>query len=147
MPERLLLEREEPNGRISRLYGDDVRDLEIYIDGAWGVTMTQHICKLNLYTHSFEFKEDNVDRREVAVRLVMPISVMFSMRDFFRDQCKRLEDQGGVIPGGTLSVEDFRKMSPKDLYALVEKQILQIEAPEKEAVRPVVRKRSRRRKK
>jgi hypothetical protein len=69
------------------------------------------------------------------------------MRDFFRDQCKRLEDQGGVIPGGTLSVEDFRKMSPKDLYALVEKQILQIEAPEKEAVRPVVRKRSRRRKK
>jgi len=91
---RVIFEREE-DGRQVRLIGSADGDQELYIDGAWGLTVTSGgICKINLFTVAPE--TDGSERREVVARLAMPVRTLFALKDFIAAQCDRLIQEGVV---------------------------------------------------
>lgn len=84
-----------PDGRQAELYGKEVGDLEIYVDGAWGITASPTGVKINFFTVTPT--EEANERREVVARLVMSLNVFFQLREFLDIQCKKLEEGGMVV--------------------------------------------------
>ena len=83
------------NGQQAELYGKEFGDLEIYVDGAWGVTASSTGIKINFFTTIPT--EEPIERREVAARLVMSLNVFYQLREFLDIQCKKLEEGGMVV--------------------------------------------------
>lgn len=108
MTVRKIFETKEESGRIVELYGNETGDPEIYIDGAWGFTYVNGVCKITTYT-VVPTAEPNHERREVAARIIMSLPVIFALKDYLIGQCKRLEEQ---IP--SLSSEDLEIQTAKE---------------------------------
>lgn len=73
-----------------KLWESTDRNLEIFIDGAQGVTGTGHTVKLNLFTRRFDSTPE-VENRDVACRLVMGIDTFFSLVDFLNGTSEQLK--------------------------------------------------------
>lgn len=98
MAARLLFEESLPDGKTAQLFGDDVGDNEIWIDGAWGLTVVGGICKINLYTIAPEANSE-FERREVCARLTMSPILMVQLRDLLSGNIKLLEERGIITIG------------------------------------------------
>ena len=96
MSSRKIFSKLEGEKRLE-LFGKESGDLEIHVDGAWGVAYTNGICKLQFYTVA-PIIEEKYERREVAVRIAMVAPIFFGLRDYLIEQCKRLEEGGIVSP-------------------------------------------------
>ena len=95
MTVRRIFKSKLPDGVEAHLYSKEVGDLEIHIDGAWGLTFTRGTCKINLYT-IVPTEEEGVERREVAARITMLLPTLFAMRKFFNELCDSLDKMGVV---------------------------------------------------
>ena len=92
---RIIFEKDDGDGRTIKLYGKDTGDLEIFVDGAWGLTFINGVCKLNLFTVAPD-AEGEPERREVAARISMALPTFFSLRDLLVSQCEDLEQRFGL---------------------------------------------------
>ncbi len=92
------------------LYGKESGDLEIHIDGAWGLTYAGGACKINLYTIA-PTTEDNYERREVVARITMLPQVLFALKSYLDRQCKRLLEMGIVLSPEELPKELAEKFA------------------------------------
>ena len=109
MSSRRIFSRQEGDQKIE-LYGKESGDLEIHIDGAWGFTFVGGACKINLYTVA-PSSEENYERREVVARITMFPPVLFAMRTYLDQQCKRLEEGGMILSPEELAKEMAEKIS------------------------------------
>jgi len=78
------------------LFGRSEGDLEIFVDGAWGVSSSGPMVKVNFYTCGINSDGKTTipgERREVAFRLVTSITRFISIAKFLADQAKNLEEQ------------------------------------------------------
>ena len=78
------------------LFGRSEGDLEIYVDGIWGMASTGVNVKVVFYTRGLNSDGKNVipgERREVAVRLTASIPNFIAIARYFMDQAKKLEEQ------------------------------------------------------
>jgi len=78
------------------LFGRSEGDLEIYVDGIWGLASTGINVKVIFYTRGLNTDGKNVipgERREVAVRLTTSIPNFVAIARYFMDQAKKLEEQ------------------------------------------------------
>lgn len=91
------------------LYGKESGDLEIHIDGAWGFTYVGGACKINFYT-VVPTSEENFERREVVTRITMLPQVLFAMRDYLDQQCKRLEEKGIIMSSEDIAEEIAQRL-------------------------------------
>jgi hypothetical protein len=78
--------------KVASSFGDQ----EIHIDGAWGLTYTAGTCKINWYTVA-PVSDDQIERREVAVRITMGAPTLFALRGLLETQSKSLEERGVVM--------------------------------------------------
>ena len=97
----------------AHLYSKEDGDQEIHIDGAWGLTYTRGICKINLYT-VVPTEEEGVERREVAARITMAVPTFFAMRKLFNQLCDALEERGLFTTAEKQTSEIAEKTSEPD---------------------------------
>ncbi|MFN0022851.1 MAG: hypothetical protein ACKVS5_03035 [Parvularculaceae bacterium] len=90
MPRLIFEDTQNIPGVKQMLYGKDVGDLEIFVDGAWGTSLNNGIVKVN-FTTTAPTEEAGVLRKEVAVRLAMPADMFLSLESFIRDFREHLE--------------------------------------------------------
>ena len=96
MTARKIFSQTQPDGTEVHLYGKDDGDNEIHIDGAWGLTYINGACKINLFSTAPTEPKNSIERREVAVRIVMAVPTVFALKDYLVDQCKHLQEKGVV---------------------------------------------------
>ena len=94
------------------LFGKESGDLEIHMDGVWGFTYVGGACKINLYT-VVPSSGDNYERREVVARITMLPPMLFAMKEYLDQQCKRLEERGVVLSPEGLPEEVIEKLAKK----------------------------------
>lgn len=112
------------------LFGRESGDLEIHMDGAWGFTYVNGACKINLYTVA-PTSEENYERREVVARITMPPPMLFAMRDYLDQQCKRLEEKGIVLPPEQITEKATEHLSKEMAEQLAKEGVGKLPAPEK----------------
>lgn len=95
MSERLIFTKELPDGKRQELYEPTSGTPEIFIDGAWGTSTSPLHFKINLFTTAVSGDKD-VERREVAVRLVMPINALFELKNYLDKQWEVIIERGLV---------------------------------------------------
>ena len=114
----------------TELFGRESGDLEIHMDGAWGFTYVNGACKINLYTVAPTL-EKNYERREVVARLTMFPPMLFAMRDYLDQQCKRLEEKGVLLSPEQLTKEAAEQLSKGMTERLAEEVVEKLPSPEK----------------
>jgi hypothetical protein len=97
MTVRKIFESVEDDSKRAELFGKEVGDPEIHVDGAWGLTYVNGICKLNFYTVTSN-TDENIERREVAVRISMILPTFVALRDLLIKQCDTLAEKGVLDP-------------------------------------------------
>lgn len=95
MNSRPIFKRTDKDGQKLELYGRDGGYPEIYFDGVWGSITGSQSVKINLFTIG-PYEPGEPQRREVAARLVMPITTLLTMREFINNLCATLIDSGVV---------------------------------------------------
>lgn len=109
MSSRRIFSMTEGERKIE-LFGKESGDLEIHMDGVWGFTYVGGACKINLYT-VVPSSEDNYERREVVARITMLPPMLFAMKEYLDQQCKRLKERGVVLSPEGLSEELIEKIA------------------------------------
>jgi hypothetical protein len=93
MSRELVHEIQSPSGTAIRLYRRPDGEKEIYMDGAWGIMYGPGMVKINLYSVISTFGDADHEERELTTRLVMPLPVLFQLRDFLNKNSKEwIED-------------------------------------------------------
>jgi hypothetical protein len=77
MSDRLILTSQE-DGKTIEVYESPDNNLEIYVDGVHGMMLSGATVKINCFTRDFS-RDENVDRRSVACRLVMNVETFFDV--------------------------------------------------------------------
>jgi len=89
---RLIFEdTESMPGVKQQLYGKEEGDLEVFADGVWGSQLHNGIVKVNFVTVAPQ-DGNEIQRKEVAVRLVMPVGMFLALEGFVRDFKIHLEE-------------------------------------------------------
>lgn len=99
MTDRLIarLENQPPEGKTAELYDRGGPSVELYVDGIHGMGSSELTVKINWYTRGLDLVEsDNVERRELACRMVMSIPVFFSVVEFLGPAAEELRKRLGA---------------------------------------------------
>ncbi len=108
---KIYQKKSDGKGKASALFTKEGGEPEIFVDGAWGVLYGNGVCKINLYSTAATDPEENIERREVAVRLVMSVITMRQLADFFATNVKKIEDRINELSEGK---EEKKKKKPDE---------------------------------
>ncbi|MEQ8345847.1 MAG: hypothetical protein RIB84_21975 [Sneathiellaceae bacterium] len=109
MTERLIADVMEGERRV-RLYEENSRALEVFMEGMQGITVSGGYVKVNCYSTSQQEVVDGqpVERREVQTRLVMPLNTFVACAGFLQRMAieiqNRLQEQANAQNESSVTV-------------------------------------------
>lgn len=85
MTERLIADVMEGERRV-RLYEETAREMEVFMEGMQGITVSGGFVKINCYSTGQQevIEGQPVERREVKTRLVMPLNTFLACAGFMQ---------------------------------------------------------------
>jgi hypothetical protein len=71
---------------------DDDSVKTIYIDGYWGVSITDRVLKINLYEIKTSPSATPISKKHIVARLAVPIPSFFKIADAFDQLSKEIKE-------------------------------------------------------
>ena len=86
----------ESAGRIIELYEREGQNPEVFCEGVQGFAFSGTHVKFNMFS-TLPWKEtDSTERREVAVRIVLPVTVFIDVVEFLQARVNEMKEKGMV---------------------------------------------------